>query len=283
MKKKVLPIILCCIIVLLMAGTIAYYVYDIYVNGTPAEENIVRVLAIVVCAIGALVKLFAPQRRRSGLEVYEKAYEKEIGQAFINNKPMRKKLLCAIRLYNENKYDKALKNLAALLKDAESDRDRVSVLLFIAICYSDAGFTEDAIKAYNRLLQLDYRHAQAHSNLGLLYDHEGNYDMALQHFKKSIDIEPQNYYAYANRANCYFRQVDYANAEKDALKALEIKNNGKEMTSLLAIIYALENNEEGKNKYFQMSVNNGQNPDELKNAVEFFRKGQASEENNTAF
>ena len=69
-------------------------------------------------------------------------------------------------------------------------------------------------------------------------------------------------------------------AEKDALKALEIKNNGKEMTSLLAIIYALENNEEGKNKYFQMSVNNGNNPDELKNAIEFFLKGQASEENN---
>ena len=138
------------------------------------------------------------------------------------------------------------------------------------------GLNEQAIATYYKLLELDYRHEQAHSNLGLIYVHEGNYEMAVKHFNESIRCQPDNYYAYINRASCYFRQADYDNAEKDAKKSLEFKNNGIEATSLLTIIYALKGDIENKKKYFHISVANGKNPDDINEAIEYYMKAQSN-------
>lgn len=280
MKKKLVNSLICTVIILLVLGVVAFYIYDVVYNKTPFADNLFRTVSIVFLLLATLIRVFYGSRRKS-LDIYEKAYEKELGQAFKNKAFLRKKLLCAARLYDESNYNKAFKYLFQLYEQAESQRDAVPVLLFIALCYTDAGLNEKAIEAYYKLLELDYRNEQAHSNLGLLYANEGNYEMALSHYGKSIECEPNNYYAYINRASCYFRQADYSKAEIDAKKALEIKNNGHEAASLLTIIYALLGDEENKKKYFHISVASGRKPDDIKEAIEYYLKAQDEEKSDS--
>lgn len=272
MQKKTVRVLVILFVILCIVGVIGFYFFDVFYNKTPYTENLFRMVLITAGLIITLLRVLFSNRRQS-LSFYEKGYEKEIGQAF-KGSALRNKLLCAVRLYNEDNYNKALKYLWELYPKAENQRDAVAVLLFVALCYTDMGLNEEAIKAYYKLIELDHRHEQAHSNLGLIYVHEGNYEMAIKHFDESIRCQPDNYYAYVNRANCYFRQADYDNAEKDALKSLEFKNNGSEAASLLTIIYALRGDTENKKKYFHISVVNGKNPDDINEAIEYYMKAQ---------
>lgn len=250
------------LIVLLMAAVVGYYIYEVAVLGTAPTENLGRAALIFLALCGSLAKLLT-RTGRSGLNVYEQAYKDELGQAFQNDPAARKKLLEATRLYNEDKYDKAVKGLAKLLDRAESVADRSPVLLFIALCYTDAGLRADAIEVYKDLLKYDPRHAQAHGNLGLLYANTGDFEAARHHYDCAISYRPDNYYGFVNRANLLFRMGECDDALTDALKALEIKNNGKEAANLLTVLYALAGDEENRKKYRHMAIAAGADPQSL--------------------
>lgn len=269
MKRKNSNTIWIAVIILLMVGIIAFYLYDVIWLKNPYTKNLFRTAAIVCLLLGTLVKLIYGSGRKS-LEVYEEAYANELGYAFKNKPFQRKKLLCACRLYDESNYGKALKYLFQLLQEVEFERDSVPVLLFIALCYTDAGVTEEAIKAYYELLKIDPKNSQVHSNLGGLFIQEGDFETALKHYNKSIEFNPKNYFAYVNRANYYFRINEFENAISDAKQALEFKNNGVEAASLLTVIYALQGDEENKKKYYHISITSGEKPEDLNEAISYY-------------
>ena len=277
MKKNRINIIVSVLIVAAIVALVAFYAYDVVYNGTPVAENLFRTLAVVFLLLGSLVRVWNSRVRKS-LDTYEKAYKEEIGQAFQNKAFARKKLLCAARLYNESNYEKALKYLSELYKEAEIQRDVIPVLFFSALCYTELGLMDDAISVYYKLLELDERNSTTHSNLGLLLVKYGDFDTALKHFDKAINCDPYNYHAYLNRASCFFRKGEYNDAVTDAEKALEIKNNGLEAASLLAIIYALKGDEEKRKKYFHLSIASGENPEKLKEAIKYYMQENNTEE-----
>lgn len=271
-NRKVLWII---IVFLLIAAVVAFYLYDVLCLKTPYTQNLFRTIALVCLLSGTLARI-ANGTPRISLEIYEKKYEAELGHAFADKPFVRKKLLCACRLYDESNYRKALKYLFQLLQTVEHARDFVPIWLFIALCYTDAGVKDEAIRAYYELLKIDQNNAQVHSNLGSLFASEGDYDLAMQHYNKSIGIKPNHYYAYANRANLYFRMEEYENAISDAKQALEYKNNGAEAAALLTIIYALRDDEESKKKYYHTAIISGQDPQDLDGAIEYFLNEKAA-------
>ena len=273
MRKKTSNIIWIAVVILLIAGIISFYLYDVIWVKTPYTKNLFRTIAIIFLLLGTLLKLINGSGRNS-LEMYEKAYVNELGYAFKNKPFQRRKLLCACRLYNESNYRKALKYLFQLLREVEFERDSIPVLLFIALCYTDAGFTGEAIKVYYDLLKIDPNNPQVHSNLGGLFIDEGDFETALKHYNKSIELKPDNYFAYINRANYYFRKNEYNNAIIDAKQALEFKNNGVEAAGLLTIIYALQGDEENKKKYYHVAITSGENPEDLNEAIQFFLNEQ---------
>ena len=273
MKKKTSNIIWIAVVILLIVGTIALYLYDVIWVKTPYTQNMFRTLAIIFLLLGTLVKLINGSSRNS-LDMYEKAYANELGCAFKNKPFQRKKLLCACRLYNESNYRKALKYLFQLLHEVEFERDSIPVLLFIALCYTDAGVTSEAIKVYYDLLKIDPNNPKVHSNLGGLFIVEGDFETALKHYNKSIELKPDNYFAYVNRANYYFRKNEYNNAIMDAKQALEFKNNGAEAAGLLTIVYALLGDEENKKKYYHIAITSGKNPADLNEAIQYYLNEQ---------
>ncbi len=269
MKRKYTNSLWIVIVVLAILGIVAFYLYDVIILKTSYTNNLFRMLAVVFLLLGTLVRLIHGGGRKS-LEIYEKAYENEIGFAFKDKPFLRKKLLCACRLYDESNYRKSLKYLFQLLKESEFERDEIPVLLFIALCYTDAGVPSEAIKVYYDLLKRDPCHAQVHSNLGSLYIQEGNFEMALQHYNKSIECNKDNYFAYINRANYYFRIREYENAISDAKRALDIKNNGQEAASLLTVIYAINKDKINKEKYYHIAITSGKRSDDLNAAIRYF-------------
>ena len=273
MKKKTSNIIWIAVVILLIVGIIAFYLYDVIWVKTTYTKNLFRTIAIISLLLGTLLKLVNGSGRKS-LEVYEKAYVNELGYAFKNKPFQRKKLLCACRLYDESNYRKSLKYLFQLLREVEFERDSIPVLLFIALCYTDAGVTDEAIKVYYDLLKIDPNNPQVHSNLGGLFINEGDFESALHHYNKSIELKPDNYYAYINRANYYFRQNEYDNAIIDAKQALEFKNNGVEAAGLLTIIYALQGDEKNKKKYYHIAITSGKNPLDLNEAIQYYLNEQ---------
>lgn len=273
MKRKASNIIWIAVVILLIVGIIVFYLYDVIWIKTPYTKNLFRTIAIIFLLLGTLLKLINGSGRNS-LEMYEKAYANELGYAFKNKPFQRKKLLCACRLYNESNYRKALKYLFQLLREVEFERDSIPVLLFIALCYTDAGVTSEAIKVYYDLLKIDPNNPQIHSNLGGLFIDEGDFETALKHYNKSIELKPNNYFAYINRANYYFRKNEYNNAIIDAKQALEFKNNGVEAAGLLTIVYALQGDEENKKKYYHIAITSGKNPADLNEAIQFYLSEQ---------
>lgn len=273
MKKNVAKIFWIVLTGLLIVGVIAFYLYDVLWLKTPYDKNVIRTAACLFFLLGTLIRLVNGAGRKS-LEVYEKAYADELGYAFKNKPLQRKKLLCACRLYNEGNYRKALKYLFQLLRAVELERDTIPVLLFIALCYTDAGVPGEAIKVYHDLLKIDPNNAQVHSNLGGVYIAEGDFDAALKHYNRSIELKPHNYFAYINRANYYFRLSDYDRAIADATQALTFNNNGPEAASLLTVVYALLGDEENRKKYYHRSLTAGKSPEDLDRAIAYFLSEQ---------
>ena len=268
MKK--IKIIGCIVVALAMVAIIGLYVYEVVFLKKPYTENLTRFLAIFVGLTGTMVKLFAGNTRRRPLEFYSKQYDEDIRYAFKDNKFAKKKLLCAIRLYNENNYKKAIKYLTQLTKDIQNEHDAYGVYIFAAICFSECGIHNEAIKIYYQLLEYMPNNATVHNNLSHEHMEDGDFDLAMQHINESLRIDPYSHTTYINKANCYFYQYKLEEATENALKALELKNNDTNSSSLLAILYTLKGDIENSEKYFRIAVTNGKNPKDLNQAIEYY-------------
>jgi len=278
MKNKAARIIFTIIAILLMLLILGLYAYEILVQKKPPMDNLMRTIVVVAGAIGTIVKVHSGGKRRRNLQFYEKSYENELGKAFTEDPKKRKKLLQACRYYNENNYDAAQRILVQLQKGNPQRKDLIPVLLFTALCCDDSGLHNEAIRVYEQLLAYDPCNATACGNLGLLYKADGQLEKALQQFNRAIDFERDNYLGYNNRASCHFAMEQYELAIADAKQALEIKSNGREAAGLLAIIYALLNDEENKKKYYQLAIKAGQTPEKLNFAINFYRNWQSTDE-----
>lgn len=75
--------------------------------------------------------------------------------------------------------------------------------------------------------------------LGQAYFFSYSYEDALKSFKKARKIKPKNSEIYNNIALCQFYLKDFTEAEKNYLKALELKKDYKKVIKRLANLYKL--------------------------------------------
>ena len=152
MKRKGIPLWVGIMIVsLAIAGVIALLVADIAENNWKIDIDLLMRPAIILAGLVlSLVKLITRTGSSRSNRIYEKAYAKEIGNAFSrpDTKKYKNKLLSALALYNDNNYPAALKTLEKLEKVCNTADDFSAVLLFKALCYTDSGNPETAISEY---------------------------------------------------------------------------------------------------------------------------------------
>ena len=279
MKKILLRVFL----ILIILAVIGLYIYDYTVNDVPPTKNLFRGCSIICLCIAAFIRTFQVKGRNS-LDFYEKQYDDILGQAFMDQPLWRKKLLCAVRLYNEDNFGKALKYLTDLKQKTQTAEDDYAVDLFAALCFTDLEIYEQAIHIYQHLISKGNANSRIFSNLGHVQMQIGEYKEALRNYELALDYDRTNAYAYNNIAQAHFQMHEFDNAIPFAEKALEYNPKLKQASSLLAIIYALSSDRDNAEKYFHIAITSGSDPKELKDAIAYFRTAQhaADEEEITA-
>ena len=263
MKRKI-GIIL---VIALMIAALGLYVWEIVTKGE--SDNMLSLLAVEFSLLATLIRLIKGGRRgRRPLSFYEQHYSKELGRAFEGQPKNRKRLLGALRLYNENRFDLALSDLKALYRECRNTYDRQTVLLFTALCYDDSNRKDEAIEKYEALLLENSDHATALGNLAILYMGDGKYAQAEKLYLRAMDIAPEEALAYHNLASLYYRMRDYERAKTFAHTALEKKQNMHQASSLLSILYALCDDPKQSQYYFEHAVSNGQNAHNLRATID---------------
>ena len=95
--------------------------------------------------------------------------------------------------------------------------------------YQFGGDNEDAIKAYNEVLEVDSTYKFAYYNLGVIYNlNKNDYSKSLEYFNKAIRCDSVYYMAYFGRANCYEMLKQKDNAMADYAHAYRINPKFKE-------------------------------------------------------
>ena len=268
MKRTIVRIVF----ILLIVAIVGLYFYDLHINNTDPSENLFRTLSIVFLCLAGLARTSSKGRRT--LKFYEAQYEEIIKYAFLDQPLWRNKLLCAIRLYSENNLDKSMKYLIDLRERCHSKEDQYAVCLFAALCYTQDKQYDQAEHIYQQMVNAQIADSRIFSNLGNAQNKQGKHEKALRNYQYALNYDRNNDYAYNNIAQAYFQMHQFEEAIPYAKKALEINPKMRQASSLLAVIYALLNDSENKEKYFHMAIASGDNANDLKKVIEYYRIAQ---------
>ena len=122
--------------------------------------------------------------------------------------------------------EEAMKELNLAMK---LDPKNVETLLIMGDAHlentTDPNSGANAIKHYDKAVELDKKSAKGYLRSGKLWVRARNWNLALEQFKKAIETEPNFAPAYRERAELYFRAGKYSEAVADYEKYLELNND----------------------------------------------------------
>lgn len=265
MKNKVWKIIN--IIILIAVIAIAAYEIGFAVEGDRSAKTVLKVAFVIIVWELSMLGI---KRKRSALDyrIYEDKYREIIRDAFKNDKKSYRKLMSAIRLYNEDKYDEEIKILDRLKSSCISSHDTSAVLMFKALGLAEKKLYNEAISVYQELLKYDNMNSKAWSNLGYNYTLVNNSQAALEAYENALRYDGSNPYAYTNMANYYIKSGEPEKALEYSLKAIELDNQIYQAMSAASMAYAYLGDRENAMKYCKMYGVNGGDVKMLKSKVE---------------
>lgn len=117
----------------------------------------------------------------------------------------------------------------ALSTILENDPKNANAASQLGNTYFDAQRYDDAIKWYERSLQLDPKNADVSTDLGLSYYYAGQTDRALQQFETSLTIDPRHTKTLLNKGIVLaFGRQDLAGAAAAWKKVVELAPDSRE-------------------------------------------------------
>ena len=88
--------------------------------------------------------------------------------------------------------------------------------------FQDLGKYDEALKAYDKAIEIDPHYAEAWNNKGTALCSQGKHDEAIQAFDKAIELNPQFAASWSNKSAALYGQGKYGEALKACDKAIEI-------------------------------------------------------------
>lgn len=128
---------------------------------------------------------------------------------------------------------------------------KLSPLLLIVLLISGCASLQSS------LFMKDPLTAEEHNNLGVIYEREGKYDLAIREYKSAISSDNALITPHVNLGNVYFKQGEFTKAERSYKNALELDKSNLDAANNLASLYIEtgEQYEEGL-KYMLMATKN---------------------------
>ncbi|MDD4476244.1 MAG: DUF1963 domain-containing protein [Eubacteriales bacterium] len=272
MKQKTALIILISVLILSIGALIVQIIIEKTIN----EKTVVRALVPMALAASGIAKVVSGSGSKiRNNALYETEYRKELGRAFYEDgrRHIRSQLLNAVGNYNQNKFEKAVKQLQELLKKCQTEDDFKAVLLFLALCFTDMRLNDAAINTYYDYLKYDQTSSTVWSNLGILFRGKGRNGDAISCYKNAIKYDKDNPYSYNNMAATYYAIANYDLAIDNAKKSLEIKSNLYQAASTLCLAYFALNNIDESERYFKIAVSNGADETKLNASLDSLKSG----------
>ena len=87
---------------------------------------------------------------------------------------------------------------------------------------SRSGKHQDAIKAYDKAIELNPMLDKAYNNRGNVYFDKQEYDKAIDDYSRSIELNPRQYKVYSNRGVAYRLMERFDRAVKDYTRAIKL-------------------------------------------------------------
>ncbi len=100
------------------------------------------------------------------------------------------------------------------------------------------GYWRDSVTLYEHALAVTPENSRAHTNLGIVFLHQGNKDAAAEQFREALRINPRDSVAYNNAGIVEREKGNLQAAVQDYTAALEINPNFALAHSNLAVAYA---------------------------------------------
>ncbi len=88
--------------------------------------------------------------------------------------------------------------------------------------HADLGHYGQALKDYDRAIEIDPRHAKSWYNRGAVYGRIGNYQRAMEDFTKTLEIDPKFKMAYFNRGGIHGMMGNHPQAIADFSRAIAL-------------------------------------------------------------
>lgn len=250
---------------LIFVFIVIYLCYSLFFT----QEKDIKLISKLVGLFIAYLIYFLRSRKQDNtykkvVKHYEEQYKDIIGEAFTKDRVSYKNLLDAIIYFNADEYQKAHKILDKLLKRCRSKQDFSAVYMFQALSFVGEGKMNDAITAYEKLLQYDSMNSRAWSNLGLRYMEKGCMEEARNAYRNALMYNPDNPYAYTNLGTYYLRLGEPGQALDYVLKAIGLNSNLYQAMDIAAMAYQMLGDKANAEKYCQMCGANGGNAQELR-------------------
>ena len=141
------------------------------------------------------------------------------------------------------------------LKD---DPQSAEALYGLGSAYLQQQKTNPARECFERVLQLHASYPgtlpNAWNNLGILAGRGGNSDLAIQHFERALQIDPDHSVALQNLGSAYRQKKDWPQAKRVLEKALALNPDDPEANYSLAMVYAQTNDANRAYQYLQKAL-----------------------------
>jgi Tfp pilus assembly protein PilF len=95
---------------------------------------------------------------------------------------------------------------AAVAPLAADARDDAKKQVEFGISVAQRGLWREAIYRWERAVQIDPTYAEAHNNLAIAYEHEGELDKARGAYEKALELQPNNTFIKQNYE--LFREIN---------------------------------------------------------------------------
>jgi tetratricopeptide (TPR) repeat protein len=141
------------------------------------------------------------------------------------------------------------------LKD---DPDSAEALYGLGSAYLQLQKTNDARECFERVLRLRAGYPgtwpNAWNNLGILAAREGKTDLAIEHFQRALQIDPDHSVALQNLGSAYRQKKDWPQATRVLGKSLALNPDDAEANYSLAMVYAQTNDSDRAYEYLQKAL-----------------------------
>ncbi|OQA90936.1 MAG: photosystem I assembly protein Ycf3 [Elusimicrobia bacterium ADurb.Bin231] len=128
-----------------------------------------------------------------------------------------------IALRNECRYSESLQELQSALTFASNTDEKSMSYFHLGGCYGNMMLYDEAIKNLTSALNLDSTRGEIYLNLGIIYQHIGNYNVAMEQLRKAKELETgceENWEINFNLGLCFLNMNRLEEAELYIKKAV---------------------------------------------------------------